>query len=213
ALAGKGLIAAAVRPAVPAIRWLTRPDDLLHWLSRAAAASGTLDATAFFRELVAALGLKPRAAPETLFTLGFFRLRNAQVLRRPHAISTGYADRHCSASDHLPFGSTADNRTGRAGLPEAVVLATDIEEIPPAHDDHRALRTRIATVAPWVGPLDDADIAARLPTAEVHGVGSPYADLRTVFINRMDGTTDMCGNDPGKGCLCAVPHASIGAAA
>lgn len=124
---------------VPRIVWLTRPDHILNATKQAFAARGAvkLTETGFFQLVVALLGLRPRKPMSGVgdCTLVAYHLLPGKSLTRPHVFSQGYPERFCGVSPFGRFGATADNRTGRAGLPEAIVLEEDLRQV--RSGDHR----------------------------------------------------------------------------
>ncbi len=189
----------------PRLVWLTRIPEVVALLHGAAARSpGGLDELAFFRELVHALGLRPQdlndLAPAFDCTVRLFRLAAGGRLCRPHALSGGYGDRFCGASPQKPYGSTADNRTGRSGLPEAICRADDIVELDARDPAYAAFRVSVAPLAPWI--VEGAAIAATLPGHSLYDPSTRCnARVRRVIIRRLGERMRPCGAGP-RACDC-----------
>lgn len=178
--------------------WLTTQNAVFTALEKAqrAVPGADLSSLMLFRELVHLLGLKANPklplSEDYECTLQLGRLRSDDALRRPHALSTGYDDRFCGASSRRPFGSTADNRTGKAGLPEAICLSKDVEMFSDG-PDYETFRENLSPLASWVqgtvGP-----IRAVLNGGDLFKVDKPYLPtLQAVIIKRLRQAKEGCG--------------------
>jgi hypothetical protein len=158
-----------------------------------------VDELPFFKSLVMGLGLKRGAKDYTVCVIKLFRI-NADRLLRPHALSEGTHDRFCGTSPdpHRQFGSTADSRSGKAGLPEAIVLCDDINEIAPSEPEYLDLRKRLRGIAPWVDGLTQ-HVKAVFSNDKLFEGEMAYRSLHQEIISRLRENHENC---PRSSCHC-----------
>jgi hypothetical protein len=166
------------------IRWLTKIEAVSDLLL-GEHSTGPVDELQFFKSLVMGLGLKRGSKDYSVCAIRLYRIKRESLLR-PHALSDGTHDRFCGTSPdpHRKFGSTADSRSGKAGLPEAIVLCDDVEEIAPSEAEYVSLRTQLRAIAPWVDGLPQ-HIKAVFVTDELFEDEMPYQQLHSEIVSRL----------------------------
>jgi hypothetical protein len=185
------------------IVWLTRPDDVIRKLRRGLPGkTDGFDERSFFAELTALLGLKPRGFLRTRYRLDLYCVRKGQTIFRPHGLSHGYPDRFCGKSAFPKFGTTIDNRDGKSGLPEAIVLASQVQWIEPGEKPHINLKERLSAFAPWIDAKSAHAIEADLSSAEVHAEDASYGRLRPTILRRLRETGNNCDRRGAPICVC-----------
>lgn len=198
---GKSGIRPSPQPGV--MRWVTTPDKMLKKLRSTAARlrDRRLDESAFCREIVNLLGLKPdpNAPPgggryEVVVTL--YQLHREGALRRPHALSTGYADKFCGASPSRPYGSTADNRTAKAGLPEAIALLDDLRFVKDYEPAYKVFRAQLAAIAPWLS-ASSGEIRVSADGADIWRGIMDENDFRKIVVRRLKERLSNCALNGG----------------
>jgi len=192
------------------ISWLTRVEHLEQKLQNATSRMGIQKLTVkiFFSELVALLGLRPSFEAlangyDSECRLQVVRLKTPGRLRRPHVFSRGYPERWCGVSPLQPFGATVDNRTGKAGLPEAITLASDIELQNPGSADYEAIRNRLSSLVE-LGPIAAGSyIETKMLTNDFH-IDDDQTQFREEALRRLSpvGCTTACSGLGSADCLC-----------
>jgi hypothetical protein len=192
------------------IVWLTKIENALGRLDTAVVAyRSQLSELQMFQELVGLLGLKPINSAQATFGLRLYQPKKDAV-RRPHALSHGYEDRFCGTSPFRPYGSTADNRTGASGLPEAIAFESDLTPISPSAAEYAGFRTELEKRVPSVGrAAGTGAIEFILDTTQVHQADLSYLQLQPILIGRLRRNRKMCATHGGTvGCLCQAGTAS-----
>lgn len=185
------------RPRPHGIKWLTTRAETETLLKSAVAKNGPLDEISFFRELISALGLKardddPSAAIDYSCGVNLFQLKRDKELYRPHALSTGYEDRFCGVSPKRPFGSTADNRNGKAGLPEAITSDMSLIRLEPSSTPYIDFKGKVSTYAPWLTTrLGGIDAVVSGP--ELFSEDLTYPELKPIILKRLKEVPENCG--------------------
>lgn len=185
--------------------WLTTRDAVAGAMKAALKPPATeLSQLDFFRELVHSLGLKANSwfpiDADYKCIVYLARLKADGVLIRPHALSGGYDDRFCGASPQKPYGSTADNRTGKSGLPEAICLAENLDLLDngPEYD---AFRQEMVSMAPWID-TGRAPISAILAGDELFEVDTGYnPEIHRVILKRLNAPRHDCRTSAAA-CVC-----------
>lgn len=131
----------------PGILWLTQFSKFVSYLEKSVNTSGDkFSRQELFKDLVCSLGLKPRIGVDFHWcTIRVFEKATENKTKRPHVFSTGYPDKFCGVSPYQPWGSTADNRTGKAGLPELISFAQDTIESPPGTSKYEEVRSALSS--------------------------------------------------------------------
>lgn len=171
----------------PQITWLTRPRDMLNRLETDLRGSGStkLTDTEFFGSLVALLGLRQPSPSARLgqCKLRAFRSKPGKPLVRPHAISRGYPEKFCGVSKFGSFGSTADNRDGRKGLPESLAFAADLDEIDPGNREFKQLASKISKFVDFtIG--DPVNLEGIYPIVDLHAQDN-FGRARRKMLERL----------------------------
>jgi hypothetical protein len=185
--------------------WLTTRDAVAGAIKAALKPPATdLSQLDFFRELVHSLGLKanPRFPIDADYKCIVYlaRLKADGVLIRPHALSGGYDDRFCGASPLKPFGSTADNRTGKSGLPEAICLAENIDLLD-SGPEYDAFRRELLPMAPWIA-TGATPISATLAGDELFELETRYhPEIHEVILKRLNAPRHDCRTSAAV-CVC-----------
>ncbi len=186
--------------------WLTVEAEVITVLKRVQSTLPTADLSEmdFFRELIHGLGLKASSwgsvGGKYECTVRLGKVMEDGALRRPHALSTGYEDRFCGESPYAPYGSTADNRTGEAGFPEAICLSGKVTLLTDGAE-YEDLRKRLSPFASWIG-RQPGPIRASLDGAELFAINAPYdPQIQGVIINRLSETRAGCKGPPDY-CVC-----------
>ncbi len=182
----------------PRVTWITTESHVLEALTRRHKIDGDLSPTDVFQELVASLGLKSWHKPTLIYSVELYRQSSKGVLRRPHSFSVGYADRFCGASSYASFGSTADNRSGASGLPEAIAFDTRLDAIQPAHKAYQGFREAVQKLASWVVKLpQDSFIEHELNTADLHASDTSYVNFQRAVVGRLGEQLLFCHHKHG----------------
>ena len=150
--------------------------------------------------------LRPWDHSETLYAINLFKPPTPGTFRRPHAFSTGYADRFCGDSSRSPFGGTVDNRSGEEGLPEAVALRGTVEPVDPSTPEYAALRDQLAGIAPWVSSTGPGRIEAVLRWADIHATDLEYRSLQAEILKRLKEKRAFCERYASGSDRCACPR-------
>lgn len=186
--------------------WLTVETEVITVLKRVQSTVPTADLSDmdFFRELIHGLGLKANSKESVggryECTLRLGRVTEDGALRRPHALSTGYDDRFCGESPYSPYGSTADNRTGEAGFPEAICPSGKVELLTDGAD-YEDLRKRLIPFASWIG-RQPGPIRASLDGDDLFAINAPYdPQIQGVIIDRLSEKRAGCQGPPNY-CVC-----------
>jgi len=101
-----------------------------------------------------------------------------------------------------PFGSTADSRSGKKGLPEAIAKAIEIEFVEPDEREYNEFRSQIAGQAPWVNATSTDFIEAELDASDVHRNDLSYDIFRREILHRLGEKKEMCKTSTGSPCHC-----------
>lgn len=157
------------RSAAPDIRWLSLPEKIVEFLSREAR-GGTLSQPDMVSYLVAGLGLRLYYRPdqEIAFSIRGYRLKDNKSPRRPNALSDGYPEKFCEVSPHGSFGATADNRTGKAALPEAVAFLDDLEQVSQTDPDFASFSNKLEDLV-GVSMTTSGGVEGRFPATDYNG--------------------------------------------
>ena len=187
---------------VPRLIWLTRPDHVLIAVKSAAAAAhgSKLTETGFFQLVVALLGLRPRKPLSGIgdCTLVAYELLPGKSLTRPHVFSQGYPERFCGVSRFGRFGSTADNRTGHAGLPEAIALGADLRQIGVSDPRFSAFVNELSSFVDFSDVTRDTQ-SGRCDVTDLHAQDDMTLARRTILQR-------MRRAKPGMYCVSLQPH-------
>lgn len=198
----------------PVVVWLTKPASIIGRLSEALAAAGlnSMDDSSFFAQLVAMLGLRPPAgASDTaVCQIRAFVPKAGATLMRPHALSHGYPERFCVVSPFGRFGATADNRGGKAGLPEALATLKDLQELAPSDAAFQSLSAEIRKHVDF-RTGDGALLSGQYEIALLHREDDPAVARRTMIerLRRVSPATNIrCSKSASSSAVCPRYSAS-----
>jgi len=189
----------------PDIKWLSLPAKIVEFVKNEAG-TGTLSQPDFISILVAGLGLRLSFRPdqEIAFTIRGYRLKAKCSLRRPNALSDGYPEKFCEVSPHGSFGATADNRTGKAALPEAVALLDDLEEVDQTDPDFAAFSRQIEGLAS-VPMTTSGAIEGRFPAIDYTDRSNPAASRHELMQRLLRSVGPECNEH----CVKVTPGSRI----
>ncbi len=186
--------------------WVTSYKALIERLSeRSATLPNPLSTPlSFFRELVDLLGLRPwndaMRSRQFVAVVRLFKVETGARLHRPHGLSGGYADRFCGVSSDGKFGSTADNRDGEAGLPEAICRAKALIELGPSTSEYEHLKANLGD-APWIEADPRMPVTAVLNGSDLYQIYDYDRKVQPRIVERL--SERLCGCGVGDyACLC-----------
>jgi hypothetical protein len=190
------------------VSWVTLLSEMMDALKGLRLASKDELVVTVYRKV----GLKPASIDAVeRRCIQLFRLKSRATLHRPHCWSGGFADRFSPYSPRRDgFGSAvnidAADLQGLPGLPEAVTLASDFEEIPPHAPEYEAMCDELARINPALAQDrvgDDEYIAGNIESAQALPPRG-YAPLKDLIVRSLTPFDRACESRDDT-CQCAPP--------